>query len=141
MTHAFQKLYTLINTLLNWSEDDSFLEDVLFQMMDVVEDIENVFNKKQNQLEESVNETHGFMFTCYSDYHCPNKFENFIADLEGCNSEEEIEEVLNGANAWDGHEANGDIAHILSHFIEFEPTSLSDLNGLEQLRKEMEMDE
>jgi len=141
MTHAFQKLYTLINTLLNWSEDDSFLKDVLFQIMDVIEDIESVFNEKEKQLEESVNKTHGFMFTCYSDYHCPNKFENFIADLEGCNSEKEIEEVLSDANAFDGNEANDDIAHILSHFIEFEPTSLSDLNGLEQLRKEMEMDE
>jgi hypothetical protein len=140
MSHAFQKLYTLINTLLNWSEDNSFLEDVLFQIMDVIEDIENVFNEKEKQLEESVNKTHGFMFTCYSYYHYPNKFENFIADLKGCNSKEEIKKVLNGANAFDGNEANGDIAHILSHFIEFESTSLSDLNEVEQLRKEMEMD-
>lgn len=52
MSHAFQKLYTLINTLLNWSNDNSFLEDVLFQMMDAIEDIENVYQEKEKKIQE-----------------------------------------------------------------------------------------
>jgi len=148
MKPAFETIYSLLNALLGWVEEDTFLESTLWDIWDATQDIENVFYEKEERIKElekkvesRYKEKDVFRFTEFSEYNAPDRFDEFIEELKECNSLEEVRKVIASANMANGNRAGADIADILSRFIDFEPTNLGELSGLEDMRKQMHFDD
>lgn len=52
MDHAFRTIFGILNTILNWADNDSFLHSSIMQVWDAVEDIQDMFKQKKNRIQE-----------------------------------------------------------------------------------------
>lgn len=144
MQHAFNKLFVLLNTVLNFADQDTLLHNVCNQAFEVVEDIHNAYSRKQEVIKDREARIESIKEEVRIAQDNAERTQNLVDFLKGKSSKKtkEIRDLKKEIQELTKQNENlmEESEYFRRKYLNEKgsPQSLGDLKGLREFKEEME---